>query len=275
LQTHSKADIRLLTAANVNDALQLSVLAGWNQTADDWRLLLRVAPDGCFCIETDGKVVATATLVAYGKRLAWVGMVLTHPEYRRRGFASLLLKNVLTKADASGIRTLKLDATGEGEPLYAGLGFVREQTVERWERAAIAGASSNTVRPAGIPSSGELDASAFGADRSELLRGLQERGGMLSNEDGFLFSRSGTRTAYLGPCVARNGEAARQLISTAIEAGSEQRWSWDLLRKNQNAVVLATELGFAPQRHLVRMTRGEHMQANDELVYAIAGFEFG
>ena len=51
----------------INDlpaALELSTLAGWNQTADDWRLLLELAPSGCFGIEVDGRVVATATLTS-------------------------------------------------------------------------------------------------------------------------------------------------------------------------------------------------------------------
>jgi hypothetical protein len=50
---------------------------------------------------------------------------------------------------------------------------------------------------------------------------------------------------------------------------------WDLLPSNQDAVSLATELGFSTQRRLTRMFRGEQLRGRDELVYAIAGFELG
>src|SRR5580698_7880404 len=71
-----------LTKADISEALGLSSSAGWNQTHEDWRLLLELS-DACFGIRIDGQVVATATLVCYGQTLAWVGMVVTRPEFRR------------------------------------------------------------------------------------------------------------------------------------------------------------------------------------------------
>lgn len=275
MQIPSSADVRLLTQADVGDALQLSLLAGWNQTAEDWRLLLRLAPEGCFCVHSDGAVVATATLVEYGKVLAWVGMVLTHPEYRRQGLAKLLLARVLKTADESGVCTVKLDATDQGRPLYQSLGFVSKQAVERWERPAVSGGGNSKKFEDGLSDLRGMDVTAFGADRSELLSALETRGAVCSNNGGFVVTRSGSRTAYLGPCVAATQSAAREIIDAALDQNPEQAWSWDLLPRNQRAVALATELGFAPQRRLVRMARGEPVPAKDELVYAIAGFEFG
>jgi hypothetical protein len=52
-------------------------------------------------------------------------------------------------------------------------------------------------------------------------------------------------------------------------------WSWDLFPRNQDAVALARDLGFAPQRHLVRMARGKELCEKESAIYAIAGFELG
>src|SRR6185437_776209 len=123
-----------LTREHVDAAFELSSIAGWNQTRADWQLLTEL-PGACFGFEVEGRLVSTATLVCHGQTLAWVGMVLTHPDFRRMGFAHALLGRVLEHAVAAGVKTLKLDATDEGRHVYEGLGFRAEQCVERWQRS--------------------------------------------------------------------------------------------------------------------------------------------
>src|SRR5579871_2520069 len=115
--------VRLLKEEDVAAATELSAEAGWNQTVDDWRMLLQLAPDGCFGMDADGRLVSTATFVCFGRELAWIGMVLTTAAYRRRGFARKLLGQAIERADELGIESLKLDATDQGQPLYESLGF--------------------------------------------------------------------------------------------------------------------------------------------------------
>src|SRR5215472_11367337 len=103
--------LRRLRAQDIPAAAQLSAQAGWNQTEEDWRTLLELGPEGCLAIEVDGHLAATTTLLCYGRRLAWIGMVLTKAEFQRRGFAKRLFREALKQADAMGIATIKLDAT--------------------------------------------------------------------------------------------------------------------------------------------------------------------
>ena len=65
----------------------MSNAASWNQLPGDWERLMALSPDGCFALECSGRLAATTTVVCHGTDLAWVGMVLTAPEFRRRGFA--------------------------------------------------------------------------------------------------------------------------------------------------------------------------------------------
>src|SRR5215475_4100524 len=125
-------ELRTLTTADIPAAVELSTGAGWNQTAADWLALLNDSPEGCLGIECDGRLAATTTVVCYEKRLAWIGMVLTHPDYRRRGFARKLVSEAIGIAHDRGVYTVKLDATDLGRPLYKELGFSDEQKVERW-----------------------------------------------------------------------------------------------------------------------------------------------
>lgn len=267
--------LRLLDSGDLAAAVELSTSAGWNQTVEDWSMLMQLAPDGCFGIEADGQLVSTTTLVCYGQRLAWIGMVLTNAEYRGRGFARRLLAEALDRADSMGVETLKLDATHQGRPLYEKMGFSPEQAIERWTRMGSSGPRRNAIPTTTNCYSTELDCKAFGTDRSALLGMLLKRNKIVANSNGFLFSRDGRTTGYLGPCVASDRANAQMLISELIDASPQKSWSWDLFPSNKDAVAIASKLGFLRQRCLTRMTRGRPLLARNDMVYAIAGFELG
>jgi len=268
------AKVRRLCAENIPTATQLSAGAGWNQTEEDWRTLLQLSPEGCLAIEVDGHLAATTTRLCYGRRLAWIGMVLTKAEYQRRGFARRLVAQALESADKMGIATIKLDATPQGRPLYESLGFRSEQEIERWSRPG----ENAGQPPAGRTSPEEVwrdaDSRVFGADRSQLLQRLAQLNPPRAISQSYLFSRPGRVTAYLGPCVSENPRTARRLIEECV-LNATCAWSWDLFARNQDAVALARDLGFSPQRHLVRMARGKELRETENAMYAIAGLELG
>jgi GNAT superfamily N-acetyltransferase len=284
--------------SDVPSAMELSTRAGWNQTAEDWRRMMQLSASGCRCIEDAGKIVATTTLLHYGASLAWIGMVLTRPEYRRQGLARRLMEDSIASAERRGIRTLKLDATDEGRPLYEGLGFVVEETVERWGRDLKAVEDAEDVSGTskqGVQSDSHawaicgdhlaLDMKAFGVSRKRLLDTLFASGRSDSTTGGYVLSRPGRTAHSLGPCVASSREGAQQLITTHFgrvkcrsdESGcsSCRGWYWDLLPANSEAVRFAEEYGFTRRRTLWRMRHGDAIKKNDEMVYAIAGFELG
>ncbi|MGJ5813573.1 GNAT family N-acetyltransferase [Paludibaculum fermentans] len=244
------AQLRQLRAADLDDAMALSTSVSWNQTGEDWARLLRLTPEHCFCVEEDGRAVASAVAIAYGDALAWIGMVLTLPEYRGRGFASLLLRQCL---DSLTVPTVKLDATELGRPVYARLGFQEEYVVERWR-----GTLPDSPKQS-FPIDWELDRQAFGADRRALLMELGE-------------ARPGRMASFVGPIVCRTQEEARVRI---LGAGVSGPTLWDIPENNRDAVALATELGFQPVRKLWRMRKGAPIEERPDWVYALAGFEFG
>jgi predicted GNAT family N-acyltransferase len=270
--------LRRLAASDLPAALELSEQAGWNQTVDDWRMLIDLAPKGCLAIEVDGELAATTTLLGYGRRLAWIGMVLTKKSYRGRGFARRLLTQALNLADQTAIETVKLDATDQGRPLYEKTGFRSEQAVERWTRAGTGHATGTTVPVGERP--GEnwrmADHRAFGADRSELLERLARRGQPPFVMDGsYWLTRPGRYSHYLGPSVCDAPRTARALIELALPTAGNRDCSWDLFPANAAAAAIARDLAFMPTRRLQRMVRGKDLHANNDSIYAIAGFELG
>lgn len=268
--------IRTLRLRDIERALALTRAAGWNQTRDDWERLLVLEPQGCFAVESEGEVRSTTTVVCYGRELAWIGMVLTDPEYRRRGFAELLMERALKLVDERGMAAVKLDATESGARVYRKFGFCEECAVERWERLP-------DVIEAGeefgyCPDHG-YDRARFGADRAALLLHLALEGAASLTGEGYAMGRPGFTAAYFGPCVARSSDAARRLLRWFLAAHSGEHVFWDLFPENEAAVEIAREFGFAPVRRLTRMTLARGARAgtihNHADVFAIAGFEFG
>jgi GNAT superfamily N-acetyltransferase len=270
--------VRALGSADIPAAMHLTEAAAWNQTETDWHHLLRLAPEACFGAEYGGELAATVTAVCYERRLAWIGMVLTDPAYRRRGFARQLTEHVIEALTARQMEWLKLDATEMGVPLYRQLGFEPECGIERW--GTVAGQAPRIGELGWQGNWRALDRRAFGADRSELLAMLAPLGAAAVGDGGYAMARPGSQAAYFGPCVSRRAEAARELLEWFLTRHPQEPVYWDLLPGNTEAVWLAREFGFAPLRRLVRMVRpgvsgAAPLALDDSQVFAIAGFEYG
>ncbi len=271
-------EIRLLTPRDLPRLVELSTEVGWNQTPNDWRRFLALVPDGCFCLESDGQIAATATAIRYGQQLGWLGMVITGGAWRGRGFARRLVTRTLDYFDQHRVATVKLDASDLGRPVYAKMGFVDEYPVERWLR--------DTTRPGSPhPASSEwslsrvhaIDREAFGADRGRLLEQLAGFGHASVSGDGYSMDRPGRVYRHFGPCVSVAPASAREWVSDfhSRHLGPAQ---WDLCPEHAEAARLATDFGFRPARTLMRMRRGPVLPGTgtpSPLAYALAGFEYG
>ena len=283
-------NIRYLRETDLADCMRLKEAAGWNQTLADWQALLRCAPLGCFGVESDEKVVATATAVVHND-MGWVGMVLTDPLYRGRGFATALMKGCLDYLD-SCVETVKLDASAEGESLYRKLGFVEEAVIERWACPAPLDSADHRLRA--IPNLGIPNRNIPSRDRQgavpppEALRVQQAAllptpyTGPLRHADipldavaecagAWAAGRAGSAEWYFGPCYGLDS-APVELVARALLAGRGRAY-WDLFPSHAAAAV-AGRLGFAPARRLLRMVRGTPAPTTPD-VYAISGFEWG
>ncbi len=127
-----------------------------------------------------------------------------------------------------------------------------------------------------------LDRSAFGADRTQLLRDLAkrlspaalvcERAGEFR---GFLLGRDGREANQIGPLVAKDSEAARVLLTTALGQVPPPIYL-DVVERESALIQRLERAGFAFQRPFTRMVRGADQAPGDEtLVFCPAGAELG
>lgn len=302
----SQTSIRLLTAEDLDFALGLSQVAGWNQTRRDWQRMLELQPEGCFLLCSDGAPAATATTTVYADDTAWIGMVLVDPRYRRRGYATQLMEHCIDYLRGRNVGCIKLDATPAGQAVYEKLGFQAETVLHRWEadRPALPEAAEQAVAEREEPDAIEvkyllaggewqrtvlqIDPAAFGGERLGLLQRLardSERAAFVPNR-GFGMLRRGALAWYLGPLVAGDESAGwamiRQLLTPEIFSGSgkkkagQTRCFWDVPETNLAAVTAAHQFGFIQGRPLIRMRLGERAgQSPQPLVWAISGPETG
>ena len=227
-------------------------------------------------------MVGTTTTTVYGPDLAWVGMVLVDPEYRRRGIATALMEVALDHLRARGVRTIKLDATPAGRPVYERIGFVPENLLERWAGTGLPSANRQEgFSPGTWEQIAVIDRAVFGADRAAFMRTIiadsgppitttVDRGGV----GGYAFARPGRRAAYIGPVVAEDAGTAARLLTTV--AGGLGPLFIDIDPAFPGAVDLVRELGFVRQRELLRMRLGPPIRiGSSPRVFAIAGPEVG
>src|SRR2546426_9870135 len=200
----------LMTESHFAAADELRRLAGWNQRPEGWARLLALEPEGCFATIENGELIGTVTAVTYGRELAWIGMMLVHPNHRRQGVGTQLMKAALAFLKSRGIVCIRLDATPAGRPVYEKLGFVPEWGLTRHEVTSLSERSSPNTRElmeSDWLAVEKLDARAFGVSRSRILRRLVQdsratlvwpaQGPIL----GYGMLRKGAQSDYLGPVV--------------------------------------------------------------------------
>ena len=264
--------VRTMLEDDLPAADELRAIAGWNQLPADWLRVLRYQPSGCFVATIRDVVVGTVTTTSYPHDvaigepvpLAWIGMMLVHPDQRRKGIASALMQRAVDHLQGSGVQCIKLDATPVGEPVYARLGFQPEWRFNRWQR-------SSAESPAVVPSSGPgtlfngLDLTAFGVNRGHWLNTLAADSSVVVTDNGFGMMRTGRVASYLGPITADGAVAAGEIADTLLN-GIRGPVIWDMPSPNAAGEQLARERGFEPVRDLIRMWMGRHLLA-PELKY--------
>jgi ribosomal protein S18 acetylase RimI-like enzyme len=275
-------------AEDVPFAHQLRQIAGWNQTEHDWRGYLAYDPEGCFIAEVRGKPAGTATTIHYGDRFGWIGMVLVHPDQRRFGIGTQLLKQAITRLQQCGVRCIKLDATPMGRKVYVPLGFVDEYELSRYEGMPAGGgpAAGGDVIPfssADFSAAAGLDARAFGAARAAVLRSLSGRNPELcfavrddSGLAGFLMAREGATAVQVGPWIARDPLVAERLLRSFFQRVGGRRVFIDVVAPNAAVNAMMQSHGFTIQRTLTRMYLGENAHPGEtRLVFGISSPEKG
>jgi len=274
-----------MTVDDISAADNLRRLIGWNQRPEHWRRLLQLEPEGCFVVSLNGQLVGTVTTTSYGTAMAWIGMMLVHPDHRRRGIATRLMQQSVDYLHSRGVNCIRLDATPAGFPLYQQLGFMSEWTLTRWQRGGNAKndfcmdkvGEARALREADWSAIEGIDSAAFGVKRTQLIRSLAGESikalvwPAQGAVEGYGLLRPGPNADYLGPVICRTNEGSVSLASALLGGPANRPIFWDVPDDNAAAKSTAEGLGFTPQRPLTRMRLGpDSVRSDPQAQFAIA-----
>ena len=205
----------------------LSISVRWPHRAEDWEFL-RQTGNGIVALDEIGRVMGSAMWFPHGDRFATVGMVITSPRLQTNGTGQWLMGRILNEVAG---RRLSLSATRAARRLYLSLDFKAEKTVYQCQ---------GTARPAGViarqaperlvrrliaedlTKASDLDAIAFGAGRTDLVKRLDEQSvgyGLFRGQELLAFSlcRPFGRGHVIGPVVASNDSDAIAVVTPHVE----------------------------------------------------------
>jgi GNAT superfamily N-acetyltransferase len=280
--------IRRLGFDDVEAAFGLSAAAGWNQTADDWRMLFRLAPDGSYAAEADGRIVGSAIGIDYGS-YGWIAMMLVEPAYRGRGVGGALLEAAMGAIPTD--RSIRLDATPLGRPLYQRHGFEDEATLTRYARIDPGGPGHEHGNPDQAARVRRLTASnlkivierdlEIGVTRSQLLEWTLDRApdychvvDIPDRIAQYCLGRRGRLFDQIGPVVAKDDEVADALVGAALSSAVASQVIVDAFDAHHVFATSLRQRGFEHQRPLYRMRRPARQPSAANATSRHASIEF-
>ncbi|WP_209090676.1 GNAT family N-acetyltransferase [Agrobacterium tumefaciens] len=214
------SDIRLarLEARHLEGALKLSQEFSWPYRLEDWQFAAGLGEG--LVLERASEVVGTALWWNYGAEHATAGMIIVTAKVQGMGQGSRLFNALL---DAAQGRTILLNATAEGLPLYERRGFAPWGKIQQ-HQGVLKGApnveAESGIRPA---TKNDLDAilafdeRAIGMQRRHVVTALAAIGDTLviardENLLGYAIARKFGRGHVIGPVAANNADDAKYLI---------------------------------------------------------------
>lgn len=276
-----------LRPADAEAVWPLSIEAGWNQVAADWRLMIRAG--SAFGIrDAAGAWVASALALPLGPAISWISMVLvTRPE-RGKGHGTRLLRRCIAEIEATGA-AMGLDATEFGRPIYLPLGFRDVYPLSRWsadrgartQMAPPPGVSVRAARADDLARMADYDATRSGLQRAAVLGDLLARAPGVAHVAeradgslaGYALGRDGQRATHVGPVVAEDPAIGLALLGRAL-AGVQGAAILDVPDQHGTIRAWLESQGAVAPRRFMRMLRGAAPGVEDaSRIFALAGPE--
>lgn len=276
--------IRTMTRAEVDIAVDWAAAEGWNPGLHDADCFYAADPDGFLIGLLDGDPIAVISVVKYGEHFGFLGFYIVKPAYRGRGYGLQIWNAGLAYLNG---RTIGLDGVVAQQGNYMKSGFSLANANIRYQGV---GGGSPSVDSALVPLSSlpfadlcAYDQTLVPAPRTAFLRGwiTQPESTALGLLEGDRLAGYGVlrrcRDGYkIGPLFADSPEQAERLfLALRARAPAGTAVFLDTPANNAAAVAMAQRHGMGMSFETARMYRGPAPQVDGQRIFGVTSFELG
>jgi ribosomal protein S18 acetylase RimI-like enzyme len=277
-------EIRTMTRAEVDIALDWAAVEGWNPGLHDADCFFRTDPQGFIMGFLDGDPIGCISAVSYGKSYGFLGFYIVKPNYRSRGFGIKLWDEAIKRLSG---RNMGLDGVVAQQDNYRKSGFKLAHRNIRYQWRA---APSGTV-PQGLTQLSEApkaalaayDTELFGTERSLFLQcwiNLPEAVALGAIEGGEMRGYGvlrKCRTGFkIGPLFANSYDLAERLfLGLTANLPAEAPVFLDVPEVNSMAVQLAEKYGCEKVFETARMYTQAPPKVSLDRWFGVTTFELG
>jgi hypothetical protein len=277
------ADVERMTRDEVGLALGWAASEGWNPGLHDAEAFLAADPQGFFVVKVDRQPVATLAAVRYGERFGFLGLYITAPDKRGRGYGLTVWR--AGRAHLAG-RVAGLDAVLEQEKTYARDGFVADHRTTRHvlpSTSSLPAAHRPMVDAREVPleTLAAYDRHLFPSTRSAFLAAwiTMPDARSLAVTDGDQMVGWGARRSCIqghkvGPLFADDSDIANDLFC-ALSADVAGPIYLDIPGPNAAGRALAARHDMTPVFSTVRMYDGPPPVLDLERIFGVTTLELG
>jgi len=275
-------DIRAMTAAEVDMAVDWAAAEGWNPGLGDAACFRAEDPGGFLMAFLDGAPAASISVVNYGQGFGFLGFYICRPELRGLGIGFRLWQAGMAH---HGDRVVGLDGVVDQQDNYRKSGFSLAYRNIRYTGMPSVEAPDD---PRLVPISADMvdaviayDRPFFPAPRETFMRcwlGGDTRRGLALVEDGRIAGYGVVRRcregAKIGPLFADDAVRA-DLLFRRLSAAMPGEVSLDTSELNPESVALAERYGLKPVFETARMYRGPAPELPLARLFGVTTFELG
>ncbi|MED2868060.1 GNAT family N-acetyltransferase [Bacillus thuringiensis] len=216
--------VERLRKEQIGDIVALSSYIGWDYNREEIETIFDSGIVYGVWNERE-KLIASAAIILYGEKLASIGMVIVHPDYKGRGIGKAITNSCIKSVSVQ--TPIILIATDEGKPLYEKLGFRVVSYVSKYicnsynVNDYCVGNEDYMVKyeECDLEEIIKLDENAFGTNRKAFLtkRMIQSEQCIVVKDNkrnvfGYGLSIQTSENKIIGPVVAKNDTMAMRIV---------------------------------------------------------------
>lgn len=282
-RTIMQPKIRVLDLSEIEILLDWAADEGWNPGISDAAPFQVADREGFFGCFVDGAMVSGISAVAYSAGFGFIGLYITRPDMRGKGYGRLVWDKAMTYL---GKRTIGLDGVPEQQPNYARMGFTADYGTARWsgviDAALCSGhADSRSIEEADLDHLSAFDTAFFPAPRKAFLKAWIEaaESARLIERDGEIFGYGAARKCRdgykIGPLFAKTPQAAKALLAGLVTDIKDQRIDIDVPVMQLGFITWLEAAGLTRGFETARMYRGSKPDLHMAGVFAVTSLELG